>query len=543
MHLLPIGAVICGLMVAQAEPAGAIAGSVVDANSNKPIRRANVVLSTVEARPQDALAWTDGDGRFSFGYLPAGSYQLRASKDGYQMAAYGTQTPQRPPATIRLADGEVRNDFIFRLKPPMSISGVVLDEDGDPLAGVEVTLMTPGFERRQRKLLPGNRAATDTDGRYRLTASLPGRYAVHAAPRRRALIVHPEPIPGEVQKQYSYGTQYYPGVDVAESAALIAVQPGREILRIDFRLTPRPTVSLQAKIVMPFEVADIRERSITAIGDQLADGMNMWTGPSPPGASVQISQIPPGTYLLVAQATVDGKPYRGVQTAYIGPEGPSEIAIPVEPGIDLAGSVSVEGPGAEKYYTGSVSLVPGDNLPLNGPPLRASVNKDGSFKIAGVPPGVWDINAGPLPSGGYVKSMRLGDQDVLTEEMAIHSTTTAALKIVLSTQGAILEGTVMQQDQSARSFVLLAPEAKLRDVIGFYRFAVSDDKGHFEIKGVRPGRYELYAFEELNQRSVQDADFLKPFESAGVAVTLHEGQNEPRKISVIPARSPAGAHE
>ncbi len=537
MHLSLFTAAICCLMVAQAQPAGVIAGSVVDANSNKPVRRANVVLSTVEARPQDALAWTDGDGRFSFGYLPAGSYQLRVSKDGYQAAIYGTETPRRPASIIQLANDEVRNDFIFRLKPPTSISGVVLDEDGDPLAGVEVTLMTPGFERHKRKLLRGARTTTDSNGRYRLTAVAPGRYAVLATPLffRRALKMQPEVTPGQLQQQYSYGIQYYPGVDLGESAGLVPVQPGHEISRIDFRLALRPSVSLQAKIVMPFEVADIRERSVTAIGEQLTNGMNMWTGPSPPGLSVQISQIPAGSYLLIAQAFVDGKRYRGVQTAYIGPDGSSEIAIPVEPGIDLEGNVSVEGPGAEKVVASTVSLVPGDGIPWNGPPLRASVNKDGSFKIAGVPPGVWDIDAGPIPNGGYVKSMRLGDQDVLTEEMAIRSSTTAPLKIVLGTLAAILEGTVTQQDQPARAVVVLAPESKLRDVIGFYRFAVADDKGHFEIKSVNPGRYQLYAFEEFDRQSIQDPDFLKPFESAGVAVTLREGQNETQKISMIRA--------
>jgi hypothetical protein len=426
----------------------------------------------------------------------------------------------------------------------MSISGVVLDEDGDPLAGIQVTLMTPGIERHKRKLRPGARVMTDSNGRYRLTAIAPGRYAVFVAPQlyRRALKVQPEVVATQVwQQPYAYGIQYYPGVDVAESAALIAVQPGQEISRIDFQLTPRPALSLQAKIVMPFEVADIRERSVIAIGDQLSNRMNMWTGPSPPGVTVQISQIPSGSYLLVADALVDGKRYRGLQTVYIGPEGPSEIAIPVEPGIDLAGIVSVEGPGAEKVFASSVSLVPGDGLPWNGPPLRASVNKDGSFKIAGVPPGVWDINAGPIPPGGYVKSMRLGDQDVLTEEMAIRSTTTALLRIVLGTQAAILEGTVMQQDQPARAMVVLTPDAKFRDVLSFYHFTASDDKGHFEIKGVTPGRYRLYAFEELDQRSVQDADFLKPFESAGVAVTLREGQNESQKLSMIPAQSQEGS--
>jgi hypothetical protein len=538
MYLSLFSAATCCLMVAaQAQPqsSGAIGGIVVDANNNTPIRRAIVTLSTVEGRPQDAVAWTDGEGRFWFGYLPSGPYQLRASKVGYQMAAYGAETPRRPAAIIQLAAGEVRSDFIFRLQQMSSISGDVLDEDGDPLAGVQVTLMTPGFERHKRKFFPGATTTTDSNGRYRLTGLPPGRYAVASMPRR-AVKMQPEAVPGQPQRQYLYGVQYYPGADLAESAGLITLQPGHEISRIDFRLAARPTAPLQGKVIWPPEVTSAREVSITVVTDKV--GTIMGTTAFPPDFTFRLDQIPPGSYLAVAQASVDGRPYRGVQTIDIGPEGVRDAAIPLEPSIDLAGSVSVEGPGAEKVFASSVSLVPGDGLPWNGPPLRASVNKDGSFKIAGVPPGVWDIGAGPIPPGGYVKSMRLGDQDVLTEEMAIHASTTAPLKIVLATQAAILEGTVMQQDQPARAVVLLAPDAKFRHVSSFYRLVVADDKGHFEIKNVTPGRYQLYAFEEFDQRSIDDPDLLKPFESAGVAVTLREGKNEPQRVSMIAVSGP-----
>jgi len=65
---------------AQTAPSGVIVGIVLDAGSSSPLGRAVVTLSTVEAQPQDAVAWTDSNGRFSFGYLPPGGYMLRATK-------------------------------------------------------------------------------------------------------------------------------------------------------------------------------------------------------------------------------------------------------------------------------------------------------------------------------------------------------------------------------------------------------------------------------------------------------------------------------
>ena len=111
-------------------PNGSISGIVFDRESKTPIRRAVVTLSTMERPPQDAVAWTDASGRFAFGYLPAGRYQLRAQKDGYQAAVFGTDASFQPPAIITLAAGENRGDFAFRLWRTGAISGVVLDDDG-----------------------------------------------------------------------------------------------------------------------------------------------------------------------------------------------------------------------------------------------------------------------------------------------------------------------------------------------------------------------------------------------------------------------------
>jgi hypothetical protein len=529
---------------AQAQPVssgGVIAGSVVDADTNSPIRRAVITLSTVETEPQDAVAWADANGRFSFAYLPPGRYQLRAMKDGYHGAVYGATTSRRPPAIIQLAAGQFRNDFTFRLHRMNSITGVVLDEDGEPLAGVQVTVMTSGFVRQKRRLLPGPGVMTDAVGHYRLSGIAPGRYAVAATRHGPLVKMHPEATAGEPQQQYSYGVQYYPGADRAEEAGLISIQAGQEVSSIDFRLLARPGASIEGKVILPPSAGSVKEVIVSMMGEDLGRRSFTGFGVSPPDYTFNSGQIATGSYLLIAQATIDGTKYRGIQTVDLGPLGIRDIGVPIEASIDLAGSVSVEGPDADKHAASFVNLVPGDEIPWNAPPLRASVNKDGGFKITGVPPGIWDIGVEPIPSGGYLKSMRLGNQDVLTEAMMIRPSTAEPLKIVVSTRAATLEGSVLLDDQPARAVILLAPDEKLRHVTSFYRIATADEKGHYEIKNAAPGKYRLYAFEEFDQRSIQDPDFLKPFESSGVAVTLREGPNTPQKLSLIPAAPPSAA--
>ena len=100
-----------------------------------PIRRAIVTLSTVEAQPQDAVAWTDAAGRFSFRFLPAGAYRLYASQDGFQNNGSDAETRSQFVDIIHLAAGENRTGLSCRLSPLSSVSGLVLNDTGDPLPG------------------------------------------------------------------------------------------------------------------------------------------------------------------------------------------------------------------------------------------------------------------------------------------------------------------------------------------------------------------------------------------------------------------------
>lgn len=517
-----------------APPSGAIAGIVTDSNK-APIRRAIVTLSTIETHPQDAVAWTDANGRFAFGYLPAGRYELRVAKNGYQNTAYGSEQPRRPPSAIQLGAGEVRGDFVFHLQQITTISGLVVDEGGDPVRGIQVTAMRWGWQHQKRRLIPGASGQSDGAGRYRLSGLPPGKYVIAAIPQgfRQSFRIQPEAVAGQTPPQESFALQYYPGTDRAESATLLSVEPGHEYSQIDFHLTAQRNPSLEGKIVPPSDVANLEQTNVTVFRKDASNGlMSNSTGITRPNLAFSLNSLQPGSYTLVAQGTAEGKRYRGVLPIEVGSEDIHDVAIPLQPSIDLSGTVSVEGPDAARFPASFVNLVSGDDIPYNGPQLRGIVGKDGSFKITGVPPGIWDINAGPLPPGGYIKSMRLGDLDVLTEEMVIQPSAQAPLKIVIGTQAATVRGEVTSNGQPARAVVLLAPESRFRQVFSFYRYVSADTNGHFEIKGAPPGTYQLFALDEFDPQSIPDPDFQKTLESGGVTVTLHEGENTAPKLSV-----------
>jgi len=81
--------------------------------------------------------------------------------------------------------------------------------------------------------------------------------------------------------------------------------------------------------------------------------------------------------------------------------------------------------------------------------------------------------------------------------------------------------------------VLAAPDGKYSHVVSFYTVAQADEKGHFKLKGLTPGRYKLYAFEALQYCAWCDPAFLKPFAAQGEPVEITEGLNPSKEVRLI----------
>jgi Carboxypeptidase regulatory-like domain len=524
---------------------GVIAGVVLDNTGGSPISGANVTLSTEGDQPSDALAVTDGKGRFAFSNVPPGRYILFANCEGYSFGSYGGATRNHAPATVTLGPGEKRNNFVVRLEELGTISGVVTDQDGDPLAGASVMLWTPSFERGKSTF--ASRASTNTNdlGEYRFYYLDPGQYIVMSNGRGRMVLrVRPEvsslPVGSQIGQEPQYGAQFYPGADHISRAALLTVSPGREIEHVDFRMSSKASAKLRGAVVPPPALPADAQISVNVI-PQEAPGVQgavafMVTAPN---YSFESYDLLPGEYVVVASVSESGRQYRGVQTVHIGTFAENDVTLKLDAGVDLAGSVKVEGKrgSALEFH---VQLTPGDSLPWNTDNPSATVRPDGTFALKGVVPGVWDIDVEPIPEGGYVKSMRLGEQDVLTEDMVIGPETALPLRIVIGAHAGMIEGYVktVSGQPAGRVPVLLAPYGAFANVQYFYRMAFADEKGHFALHSLNPGNYKLYAFEAVENGVWQNPQFLKPFENQGELVKISEGPNPSKEIRLITQERP-----
>src|SRR5271169_5255855 len=102
-----------------------ISGTAVDGQSGDPVRKAIVTLTLQGSPKQWATARTDGSGRFQFEGLPAGKYDLRATKSTEGTAIFGANSIRELGDLITLSDGETLGAITLRFLRAASISGHV----------------------------------------------------------------------------------------------------------------------------------------------------------------------------------------------------------------------------------------------------------------------------------------------------------------------------------------------------------------------------------------------------------------------------------
>ena len=125
-------------------------------------------------------AATDAAGIYDVGVLPPGSYFVKADPTSAQPFADAFFDGR---IDIALADpvlvlaGATTSAVDFSLQPPGAIVGVVRDDLGAPIGGIDLDLFDPVSGAK----LAAN-AASVADGSYQFTALAPGAYHVRADP-------------------------------------------------------------------------------------------------------------------------------------------------------------------------------------------------------------------------------------------------------------------------------------------------------------------------------------------------------------------------
>jgi hypothetical protein len=517
------------------QPTAAVAGQVLSHSTGQPLRKAWVVLRKADGPrrgDQPIAATTDAEGRFELKEIPAGSYVLSATRNGYVRQTYGGGGNRRQGgATITLAAGQNLRDLVFRLVPGGVIYGRIVDEEGEPVGRVQVMLMRYAYSHGEQRLEPRESAMTNDLGEFRIFGLEPRTYYLSAKMRSMSgggFSMNDSTMvmfgPGEAADE-GYATIYYPGTHDVSAAAPIEIRAGEET-RADLTLTPARTYRVRGRVVDPS--GDPVQNGMVMLanrsgGSFMSGNMSQISGKD---GSFDVRGVIPGAYTLTAVSHDRDDPATARQDIEVGESNLDNVNLVLTSGREVSGVVRVEGGSATSLKELSVSFTPANSGGMfMGGYAQTQVRADGSFTVKNLAMDEYIVNVSDRGPDSYLKSVRAGGEDFLYTGVNV-ARIKGTLEIVVSNRGAQLEGSVAAADGKPYqgATVVVVPERPIKTRRGATRTAATDQYGNFTMRGLRPGTYQLYAWDYMDDDQYRDPEFLAKYADKAVKIQVREGE-------------------
>ena len=457
---------------------------------------------------------------YEFVTLPAGRYTLTASKTGYVGLEFGQRRAFEAGQAIVLKAGETRERIDMALPRHGAITGRVVDEDGDPIEGLTISVKEIRSVGGRRRLagVPGVQARqTNELGRFRVYGLPPGDYAIGA----EAGPVGSDDLPG-------YPLTYSPGTTNPAAAQAIRIGLSEEVSNVELALASVHT-------------ARIAGRTFTSSGEPFSGGVQMrpsWrsTGAAAeavgaraqPDGAFEFANVPPGEYVIQA--------FKGTEIGwqFVAVSGTDVLDLPVTtlPGSTVTGRVTFEGGDAPRPSAIEIVMTPADPdfTPFFGAPSRADIHDDGTFEIEHVT-GPSRLRVTRAPTGWALTRVLAGGGDATDAALSFgaESESLKDVEVVLSNEVTRVKGGLRSAGgaPAADGVVIVFAEDRERWYEGSRFVATSRPArdGAFEIAGLPPGSYFVAAVDRLPESDAwRDAAFLATLAPNAMRVSLIDGQ-------------------
>ncbi len=564
------GVFLTALQVLSLSPSetATVRGIVVDGVTGRSLPRAAVQvtdrrvddLNGLHPAQLSAAALTDNGGRFEIADLPAGPHYVTISRNGYVRTEFGGAASGRPGSPLTLAPGETR-ELSFALEPAARLAGNVADEQGRPVVGAEVAVVRIGYDADGREYVEAvARTETNDLGDYRLFWLDPGAYLV--AVRSEEAVSSAAGLRNaggtfrswNVPPARNYLSHYYPGTPSRAAAEPLRLAPGDTMTGVNVRLGPAQAWNLRGRVDVRIG-ADVRTTvnllagslrpQVDVIGAFVISGQSdspvAYSAPVGPDGRFQILDVAPGSYRLVAEASVpesrgpDGRPY-AIRTSMnievrnhvdgidvvLGPADAVHGRVYTEDSLATDTATPREPPGIR------LRNVEGDVV---GPLRGVTVSDTGEFVFAHVPRGIYNVEL-VEPGDRYLKRVRVDDVEADPDRVEIAGP--ARLDLLVSPNVARIEGEVVGGDggRVPGASIVLTPVGSDRRTR--FRQVMADARGRFELGGLAPGTYRIVAGLDFAENAYFDPGFAARTEDRTEALTVGEGDEADVSLRAAP---------
>lgn len=317
----------------QSQDESVVYGRAVYDDTERPVRRARVMLLEESGGRPDYSGLTDSDGNFEIRSVSPGTYYAFAdvpgalSPVGFVSFAElrGRGAPDFKDARrffdVIEVDGKENVRVTVHARRGGAVSGRVTYADGDPAVNVAVSVMRRGAGGRLEKLVTGinivslSGLRTDDRGVFRVSGLPPGEYLVGASEQadhsgRGSAEGHGDPmqtvLEGLTGQQLL--TTFYPSAASAKDAAVLKIDAGVEREGVDIRIPERALRSVSGVVRAGRDKRPLPYARVTILrrGDGEADAEAFSPGGEMPQNSTAtdsegrwlFTDIPEGSYTI-----------------------------------------------------------------------------------------------------------------------------------------------------------------------------------------------------------------------------------------------------
>ena len=543
--LFPLLCLLPAVLSAQTGDAASVAGTVANAISGEPLRKATLTLRSQDMKPGNInppptyTTTSDASGAFAIVGVPPGNYRLSAARGGFVGMEYGARTPGRTGKPITLAPGQTMRDIALRLTPMGVVTGRVLDEDGDPVRNAMVQASRFRYNGSERMLMSAANATTNDLGEYRLFDLVPGNYYV-AAQYRQQRFNQPNMFdrsPG-AHADEEYVPTYYPGTTDPSGAVELNIPAGGQVRNNDLVLRKAHTVRVRGRVIGD-PPGGIPRVQLTLMPRNPGIAQPATSAISNAEGDFELVGVLPGSYILAAHLNANGKTLTARRPLEVGSANLEDVALHFSPGVTVAGRIRVDGDTKQDLSNVQVQFGPFEPGFAYGPYPGGKVNPDLSFQFNDVASDRFAVSVSRLPEGFFVKAIRSGSVDVKATGLEVAGAPPEPLDILLSPRAGQITGTVQTADGrpvGRGAMLVLAPkDSTARNYASSLSFTSTGDGGSFSFRSLPPGAYVIYAWEDVEPGAWYDPDFMKTQDGKGTAVTIQEGGRETVEVTLIPA--------
>jgi len=170
--------------------------------------------------------------------------------------------------------------------------------------------------------------------------------------------------------------------------------------------------------------------------------------------------------------------------------------------------------------------------PANGT-FGSGVEADGTFSLSNVLPGVLHLELAGFPDNFYIRSARTDDADALTDGLDVTDHSVDSLVVIVGSKGGTVEGLVYGDRQEpivAARVVLMANSSR-----HVTKVVTADQFGRFAIRGIVPGDYKIFAWEDVEPNAYFDPSFMERYQSQGQPLHVEDNGQVVLSLKAIPS--------